>query len=319
MSMLSKFIDSLHVHFYNASFQEVINPVFLNGNVEKHNTIIMLNRGHLSVDPTVASFLPEHSFFFFPGGQPIILRHGLGNYQEIGSAGFTSEEHRSGYLRKASVKENLAAIPELVTIVSFDVMLYDAIPFFEVLEMPPFALPPDIELEFLMRHIALEYEMNKLGRDKIISNYMEEIMIHVCRYLESQPDFKRYIDKLDFLTDRRLVDIVKYIRDNLDKDLSNKTIANIAFISEDYVGQFFKSLTGKNLQDYIESQRLERALFLLRTQPDNIQEIAHRVGFKDPAYFSRRFKMKFGANANAFRQNKVNPPGPSERQMSARK
>ena len=100
------------------------------------------------------------------------------------------------------------------------------------------------------------------------------------------------------------MDIVKHIQENLEKDLSNKTIANIAYVSEDYVGQFFKSLTGKNLQDYIENQRLDRAMFLLRTQPDNIQEIAHRVGFKDPAYFSRRFKMKFGANANSIRQNK---------------
>jgi AraC-like DNA-binding protein len=170
--------------------------------------------------------------------------------------------------------------------------------------MPAFSLPPDEELGFLVRHITCENELDKLGRDKIMRNYMEEILIHICRYIESQPDFKKYIDKLDFLTDRRLVDIVKYIRENLDKDLSNKAIASIAYISEDYVGQFFKSLTGKNLQDYIENQRLERALFLLRTQPDNIQEIAHRVGFKDPAYFSRRFKMKFGANANAVRHNK---------------
>lgn len=317
--MLSKFIDSLHVHFYNATFQEVINPVFLNGHVEKHNTLIMLNRGHMSVDQSGINFLPEHSFYFFPGGQPIFLRHGRTDHHDLGNSGFSGEEHRSGFLRQVSVKENLAAIPELITMVSFDVLLYDAIPFFEVLEMPPFPLPPDIELEFLMRHIALENEMNKLGREKIMSNYMEEMMIHVCRYMESQSDFKRFIDKLDFLTDRRLVDIVKYIRDNLDKDLSNKTIANIAFISEDYVGQFFKSLTGKNLQDYIESQRLERALFLLRTQPDNIQEIAHRVGFKDPAYFSRRFKMKFGANANAFRQNKTTLPGPNGRQRSIQK
>lgn len=46
-------------------------------------------------------------------------------------------------------------------------------------------------------------------------------------------------------------------------------------------------------------------MILLKTLPDNIQEIAHKVGFKDPAYFSRRFKMKYGANANSVRQNKT--------------
>ena len=301
--MLAKFIDSLHVHFYRAAFREVMSPVYLNGAVEKHNILVLLNNGNMLVGED-SKKVPEKSFYIFPSGQPIFVKHGLGESRDLGPTGFTSDEHRANFLRTVSVTEDILKIKEMFTVVAFDAMIYDAIPFFEILEMPAFALPPDEELNFLVRHITCENETDKLGRDKIMSNYMEEILIHICRYIESQPEFRMYIDKLDFLTDRRLVDIVKYIRENLEKDLSNKAIANIAFISEDYVGQFFKSLTGKNLQDYIENQRLDRALFLLRTQPDNIQEIAHRVGFKDPAYFSRRFKMKFGANANAIRHNK---------------
>lgn len=304
MTMLSKFIDSLYVHFYRAAFREVEKPVFLNGKVEKHNVLIMLHSGSMTVGENDEVKVPEKGFYLFPAGQPIYVKHGSGNHHDLGAAGFASDEHRAGFLRTVSALEDRDKIRELFTIVSFDAMIYDAIPFFEVLELPPFIIPPDEELGFLVRHIACENELEKLGREKIIRNYIEEIMIHICRYMESDSNFRRYIDKLDFLSDRRLVDIVKYIRENLDKDLSNKAIASIAFISEDYVGQFFKSLTGKNLQDYIENQRLERALFLLRTQPDNIQEIAHRVGFKDPAYFSRRFKMKFGSNANAVRHGK---------------
>jgi AraC-like DNA-binding protein len=301
--MLSKFIDSLHVHFYRAAFREVQVPVFLNGTVEKHNVIVMLNSGHMVVGDNEEK-IQERGFYVFPSGQPIYVKHGTGQHRDLGQSGFINDEHRANFLRTVSTLEDRDNIKELFTVVAFDAMIYDAIPFFEVLEIPPFYLPPDEELGFLIKHITCENELEKLGRDKIISNYMEEIMIHICRYMESQQNFKKYVDKLDFLTDRRLVDIVKYIRENLEKDLSNKAIASVAFISEDYVGQFFKSLTGKNLQDYIENQRLERALFLLRTQPDNIQEIAHRVGFKDPAYFSRRFKMKFGSNANAVRHNK---------------
>ena len=79
-------------------------------------------------------------------------------------------------------------------------------------------------------------------------------------------------------------------------------IAAVAFVSKDYVGQFFKSLTNTNLQDYIENQRLERAHYLLRSTNDNVQAIANKVGFKDPAYFSRRFKIKFKRNANHVRK-----------------
>ena len=157
-----------------------------------------------------------------------------------------------------------------------------------------------------MQHIVLEEEQNKLGREKILSNYTEEIVIHTFRYIDSQPHLKKYVEKLGFLTDKRLVDIVHYIHDNLDKDLSNKAIANIAYVSEDYVGQFFKSLTNRNLQEYIENQRLEKAFQLLKSQPENVQAIAHKVGFKDPAYFSRRFKMKFGSNAVKIKSNSRN-------------
>ena len=79
-------------------------------------------------------------------------------------------------------------------------------------------------------------------------------------------------------------------------------IASLAYVSKDYVGQFFKSLTGRNLQDYIEERRLERAYHLIRTTDENIQQIAVRVGFKDPAYFSRRFKIKFLKNAKDVRK-----------------
>lgn len=303
MALLSKFIDSLHVHFVRAAFREVVHPVKLNGSFDKHNIILMLNRGHMFVGPDDEVVAPDN-FYFFPAGQPIHVKHGLGNYHDLGPEGFQGDDHRSRFLHTLSGVEDFSNYKEVFTVVAFDVMLYDAIPFFEVLGMSPFPMVADQEFGYLVKHIAVENELNKLGRDKIIRNYMEEIMIHMCRFIESQAKFKKYIDKLEFLSDRRLVDIVKYIQENLDKDLSNKTIANIAYVSEDYVGQFFKSLTGKNLQDYIENQRLDRAMFLLRTQPDNIQEIAHRVGFKDPAYFSRRFKMKFGSNANAVRQSK---------------
>jgi YesN/AraC family two-component response regulator len=69
------------------------------------------------------------------------------------------------------------------------------------------------------------------------------------------------------------------------------------------VGQFFKSMTNANLQDYIEQQRLEKAHQLLRSSTESIQEIAQAIGFKDPAYFSRRFKLKFGKNANQIRRD----------------
>ncbi|MBP6401876.1 MAG: hypothetical protein KA492_05040, partial [Bacteroidia bacterium] len=201
MALLSKFIDSLNVHLYRTAFREVVHPVKLNGSFDKHNVIIHLNKGKLLVGPE-DEVMPPDSFYFFPAGQPIYVKHANGNYHDLGPDGFKDDDHRSRFLRTISGLEDVSQMKEVFTILAFDVMLYDAIPFFEVLGMPPFALTKDEEFGFLVKHIALENEQNKLGREKLIRNYMEEIMIHMCRYIESQEKFKKYTDKLEFLSDR---------------------------------------------------------------------------------------------------------------------
>ena len=108
-----------------------------------------------------------------------------------------------------------------------------------------------------------------------------------------------------FFKDARLVRLFKHITDNLTSDLSNKRLATIAGVSEDYVGQYFKTLTGINPQDYIEYERMTRAVGLLRISRDSIREIGQQVGYKDTAYFCRRFKMMFGIPAGKMRRREI--------------
>ena len=105
-----------------------------------------------------------------------------------------------------------------------------------------------------------------------------------------------------YFKDPRLIDIFAYIKDHISGDLSNKVLANVANVSEDYVGQYFKMLTGINPQDYIEYQRMEAAVGLLRTTKKSIRAIGSEVGYKDTAYFCRRFKMMFGIPAGKMRR-----------------
>ncbi len=299
--MLSKFIESLHVKFSSANFREIVKPFMVRSKVDKCNTIVMVNRGHLRMNEE-PEFAPEGSFYFIPAGKKMTISHGLNPEAEFKSYSQILEIEGQEYLKAVTSKDQLESVKELLTFVRFDVELFDIIPFFSSLDLPIFHIASNEELSFLLKRIATEQESKRLGYNSIINNYMGELIIYICRYIESNPELQSYLGKLEFFADKRLVDIVKYVGDNLDKDLSNKTIAGIAFISEDYVGQFFKSLTKKNLQDYIENQRLEKAMQLLKTAPENIQEIAQKVGFKDPAYFSRRFKLRYGVNANSVRR-----------------
>jgi len=297
----NRIVDALKTQYFEAGLYEVIQPVCLHQVVKQDNTLIQLNKGTLMVDEETQHF-SRGEFYFVPAGKRFTIKHGKTSAAiPLTSDGYPLKSELQEYFRPVTSLEDQSEIAELYSMVSFGSSLYDAASFFNALDLPPIRIPFDRELSFLVKQICMEQELNKIGRRTLIENYVQEIVIHICRYLDSLPQLEKNIERVEYLLDKRLVDIVLYVQNNLEKDLSNKSIASIAYVSEDYVGQFFKTLTGRNLQDYVEDQRLEKAMYMLRTSSTNVQNIARSVGFRDPAYFSRRFKNKFGENANAVR------------------
>jgi AraC-like DNA-binding protein len=299
----NRIIESLHVKYYKSSLREVVRPVELNGSVEPRNILIQVNSGHCFGERSFTRIKPG-DFYFMPVGSPIYLRHGISNnYPVFGHDGFIAPEQREHYLQSVNCRNKSEAQgKDLFSIMGFDAQIYGAIQFFAILEMPSFIIPYNEEMDYLMRTIIREEEERQLGKERLMRDLSDQLIVNICRFIASKPEYKRNFEKINFLLDKRLINIIQYIQNNLHEDLNNQRIAELAYVSKDYVGQFFKSMTNANLQDYIENQRLEKAHSLLRTTPDNVQEIAHHVGFKDPAYFSRRFKIKFKKNANQVRK-----------------
>ena len=65
-------------------------------------------------------------------------------------------------------------------------------------------------------------------------------------------------------------------------------------MSRVHVHRKLKSLTGYAPSQFIRSFRLERAMELLQKQAGNVSDVAYRVGFSSPAYFSKCFTEQFG-------------------------
>ena len=55
-----------------------------------------------------------------------------------------------------------------------------------------------------------------------------------------------------------------------------------------------KSLTNLSGNEFIKNIRLKKAVQLLESENYNVSEIAYKVGFSDPSYFSRIFKKQYG-------------------------
>ena len=62
-----------------------------------------------------------------------------------------------------------------------------------------------------------------------------------------------------------------------------------------------KALMNIHVNDYIIDTRLQKARYLLQHEELSIGEVAYKVGFSSPAYFSTVFKSKFGVTPKAFK------------------
>lgn len=89
---------------------------------------------------------------------------------------------------------------------------------------------------------------------------------------------------------RHIRKAIKYINMNYQNDISLDDVANHVYLSTVHMSRLFKKETGKNLMDYINMVRIEKAKTLLDTHRHKIYEVAEMVGFKDNHYFSTMFK-----------------------------
>lgn len=98
-------------------------------------------------------------------------------------------------------------------------------------------------------------------------------------------------------------DLLKVIDENYgDSTFSLPVLAKEMNLSAGYVSNVFKKVFGIPFHDYLVTLRLEKAkIFLLTTQLKSY-EVANRVGFEDPNYFSTCFKRKYGTSPTRYKE-----------------
>ncbi|MHA6483347.1 response regulator transcription factor [Paenibacillus sp. strain BS8-2] len=99
-----------------------------------------------------------------------------------------------------------------------------------------------------------------------------------------------------------IIDIVAYIQQNLQVNLTLKEVANVFSFSPNYLGHLFKEEMNENFSEYLIRVRLEHACELLKNPKLKIYEIADSVGYKNLTYFFRQFKELIGVTPNDYRK-----------------
>ncbi|MFL0682368.1 MAG: helix-turn-helix domain-containing protein [Algoriphagus aquaeductus] len=301
MDYYNKVIESVHVRFLRGNNFKVEKPISVFDYLESENTLILLHHGTLKFGED-QELVNEGEVLFLPKGQKTAITFGAGSKrQEISLEQFSESKRK--YLQSISYKEIKTSEEDCISVLHFESKVFDVVNFFNSLDIPPFIIRFNDRIATLSEDIMKELETTNVGKERALKAQTEVLVIELLRHILKNRLFTEELStNSTYFKDPRLIDLFNFIKTNIGGDLSNKVLAKVANVSEDYVGQYFKMLTGINPQDYIEYQRMEAAVELLRTTKKSIRDIGKEVGYKDTAYFCRRFKMMYGVPAGKMRR-----------------
>lgn len=93
----------------------------------------------------------------------------------------------------------------------------------------------------------------------------------------------------------RLTRMQTFILNHLQRPLTVAEVAHAADISESTAQRLFRLHTNRSLASWVLETRLATAKEALQTTSKSVAEVAREVGVRDPAYFSRAFRRRYGA------------------------
>lgn len=95
---------------------------------------------------------------------------------------------------------------------------------------------------------------------------------------------------------------IRYINEHLQEPLKIEDISKMALLSQSYFSYLFKIQTGMTFVEYINRQRVKKALELLQATDSSILEICFACGFNSINHFNRIFKRFVNMPPRKYRQ-----------------
>ncbi len=101
----------------------------------------------------------------------------------------------------------------------------------------------------------------------------------------------------------RLIDVIKFVKANLDQRISLKQVAEIACMTEQSFCRFFKNRIKMNFSQYLEDLRMAHACELLiqSSSEKSISDIANANGYQSSSHFCKIFKDHYGQSPYQYR------------------
>jgi AraC-like DNA-binding protein len=157
---------------------------------------------------------------------------------------------------------------------------------------------------FLLETMISEFENRQCGFETLIRLQMVELLIllsRAYRQAEGQHGREPARNQSRHLLVRR---ISGYLERSYDKKVSIPALCELFNISARQLNRIFKQSLGMTVVEMVHRTRVEKAKTLLTETDEKVITIAGRVGYEDPAFFSRLFLRQVGCSPGKYRESR---------------
>lgn len=162
-------------------------------------------------------------------------------------------------------------------------------------EKPIYHVGYHAEIEVLYKN-AYQAAVEEAAYSQQVMAGLVNHLIGLMYSLERNIELNKNQSQVDMVNKARL-----RIRESIESDLTIQQIASGLGVSYSNFRRLFKEYTGLSPATYQQELRLLRAKELLTTTDLSIKEIAYRLNFDSPDYFSTKFKAKMGMKPSELR------------------
>ena len=129
-------------------------------------------------------------------------------------------------------------------------------------------------------------------------NYTLGNFIYISQVLSLILSEVYFREKMDESTtqDRHVTLVIRYMYQNLKKNLTLSDISQEVQLSKSYLNTIFKTQTGKSPVEFFIHLKMQEACKLLKSGQMYVYEAAAALGYEDQYYFSRIFKKVVGVS-----------------------
>jgi two-component system response regulator YesN len=147
------------------------------------------------------------------------------------------------------------------------------------------------------------HDYNQSWQTLIKFNTLYELETYTIEQIEAFFEYRN--EKRD--NSSKVLQIKNYIASNyMDSNLSVTQISEYAFISMAYMCSMFKQETGKTVNQYITSLRIEKAKELLKNKSYKVSDVAEHVGISDSQYFAKIFRKNVNMTPTMYKETYQN-------------